>query len=153
NLSTSTTLQSGCTFTVASNGYLKSAAKTLTALAGCTIVINGGVSINQSSGLYAVSSALIPTTNSPTITLGSASTIEYNNTTAQNIQALNYANLKISGARAANNVVLPSSTIGISGTLDLTGLTFTTGIISVNANSTIDFNNPTGGQTIPALKT
>ena len=143
----STTLQAGCTFTVADGANLSTSKIITPAGAGCTFALNGMVSLNGSSGVtYHFTSA-----NSPILTLGSNSTIVYTNTTGQSISPLSYANLTITGARAATIITIPSGTIGISGVLDLTGLSFTTGSISMNTSSTINFNKATGGQTIPSL--
>lgn len=69
-------------------------------------------------------------------------TIDYNATTSQTINAVNYGNLSISGARTTNNVILASSgTIGISGTLT-TAATFTTGSYTVTGSS-VTFNGIT----------
>ena len=147
----SASLQAGCTFTVTSSGFFSDNHRAIFSLgAACAFVVNGGISTSLGGGIYG-SSGFVNSTNSPTLTLGSASTVLYNATWAQTITAINYANLSITGARTNTNVSFPSSgTVGISGTLDLTGLSFTSGTI-VTTSSTVDFNKITGGQTIPSL--
>lgn len=88
-----------------------------------------------------------------TLTPGSSnaftgSTIDFNGTGAQTINALNYNNLTISNSRISLPVLtLASGTIGIAGTLSYTA----TGFASVtNTGNTVDFNG-TGSQTIGAF--
>lgn len=76
-------------------------------------------------------------------------TVDYNASLTQKVNALNYKNLTVSGARATNNVVYDSTgTIGISGTFSPIA-TFTSGN-HVVTSSTINFNG-TGAQSIPAF--
>lgn len=88
-----------------------------------------------------------------TLTPGSSnaftgSTIDFNGSGAQTINALNYNNLTISNSRISLPVLtLASGTIGIAGTLSYTA----TGFASVtNTGNTVDFNG-TGSQTIGAF--
>ena len=77
------------------------------------------------------------------------STINFNGTGAQTVNAFNYNNLTISGARGANNVTLPNSgTIGVAGVFNPVAA-FAGGAYVVTG-STIVFN---GGslQSIPAF--
>jgi len=126
------------------------------------MVINGGISYNLSQGLIGSSSSYVFNNSNFTagstyiannLTLGSNSTVILSNTTAQTIEALSYANLTVTGARAATSVTFGTTgiaasngTIGISGTFDLSGTTFTTGGIIVTS-STVSYNG-TGSQTI-----
>lgn len=78
----------------------------------------------------------------------SALTVDYNATGAQVVNALNYYNLSISGARTTNNVTLSSGTITISGTFNPTA-SFTSGNYITTGN-TVDFNS-SSNQNIPAF--
>ncbi|WP_157474154.1 G8 domain-containing protein, partial [Flavihumibacter petaseus] len=76
-------------------------------------------------------------------------TVDYNATGAQTVNALNYNNLRISGARTTNSVTLANGgTIGIAGTFT-TPATFTSGSYIVT-NNTVNFNG-TSVQDIPSL--
>jgi hypothetical protein len=69
------------------------------------------------------------------------STVIYDGSGAQTIEAANYSNLTISGARGANNVTFANSgSIGVSYVFNPTA-TFTTGGY-ISTNSTIIFNAP-----------
>lgn len=66
-------------------------------------------------------------------------TVEYNANIAQTVDAFNFYNLNISGARTTSNVTLPNNgVIGISNVLNLTA-TFTSGVY-IRTNTTIDYN-------------
>ncbi len=76
-------------------------------------------------------------------------TVDYFATGAQSVNALNYFNLTISGARTTNSVTLVSSgTIGVSGTFTPSA-TFTSGNYVITS-STVDFNG-SSAQNIPAF--
>ncbi|MFA6455220.1 MAG: hypothetical protein WCW40_00250, partial [Bacteroidota bacterium] len=80
--------------------------------------------------------------NYTTVTLDPASTVEYAGT-SHTIAAVQYGDLTVSSSGA---ITLQSSgTIGIAGTFTAGTGTYTT------SGSTVDFNNATGGQTIPAI--
>ena len=78
-----------------------------------------------------------------------ALTVDYNASSAQTINALDYYNLKISGSRGSNNVTLASSgTISISGSFTVPA-TFSSGNYVVTG-STVHFNSGSS-QDIPAF--
>jgi len=97
-----------------------------------------------SSGTIGICGAYTPGAGVITIT---GSTVNFNGTGAQAINAVNYNNLTISNARSgANNITLANSgTIGIAGTFSPTA-TFGTGAYVITS-STIDYNG-TGAQSI-----
>lgn len=76
------------------------------------------------------------------------STVNYNGSGAQTISAGNYNNLTISNARGTANLTLPSGTISVAGTFDVSTLSAFTPV--VNASSVFDFTSA-GAQTIPAF--
>lgn len=76
-------------------------------------------------------------------------TVDYSATSAQSVNALNYFNLIISGARTTNSVTLASSgAISVAGTFTASA-TFTSGNY-VSTGSTVDFNG-SSAQNIPAF--
>ncbi len=127
------------------------AAATMTFGTSGTAAINGTFQTTDANGFSGATTTSIVSTNAPTITLGSASTVNYNGTGAQFVNGINYANLTISSARTgANNVTLdPSNTIGVSAAFTASA-TFGTGGYIITG-STINFNNATGGQTVTAF--
>ena len=79
-----------------------------------------------------------------------STTVDYNGGGAQSVNALNYYNLTISGARTTNNVTLASSgTIGVAASFSNTA-TFTSGGYVVTG-STVDYNG--GSQNATGLFT
>lgn len=109
-------------------------------------------SLNASGGARTFTSGAT-TGIAGTLTPGSSntltgSTINFNGTGAQTINALNYNNLTISGARISlPTLTLASGTIGIAGTLSYTA----TGFAAVTSTgNTVDYNG-TGSQTIGAF--
>ncbi|HEX8096454.1 MAG TPA: hypothetical protein VF507_00400, partial [Pyrinomonadaceae bacterium] len=84
-------------------------------------------------------------------TLGNL-TVDYNSAGAQTVSAVNYGNLTISGARAANSVTLaPSGTIGIAGTFNPSA-TFAGGGYVVTG-STVEYNGSGSAQSLPSAFT
>ncbi len=88
------------------------------------VTINGTLQTSNTVGLNGASNTTIANTNSPTITLGAASTIDYNAAVAQPITArTDYANLTTSGsgAKTLGGAVIASGniTIGTGTTLDV----------------------------------
>jgi fibronectin-binding autotransporter adhesin len=98
-----------------------------------------------SGGTTRILAALtIPATNTTYVLTGS--TVEYNGTTAQTVQPLNYDNLTIAGTRGGAAVTLSTTgTIGVAGVFTLTAATTTYTV----ANSTLDYNGG-GAQTLCA---
>jgi hypothetical protein len=92
------------------NGALDMAAFQITNTGSVTV--NGTLKTSKLEGLNGTTSALA---NTGGITLGNASTVEYNGTAAQTITPRDYNNLIISGNRGANTITLGSGTIGITG--------------------------------------
>jgi hypothetical protein len=78
----------------------------------------------------------------------SSLTVDYSATGAQTVNALNYYNLSISGARTTNNVTLSAGTINISGSFNPSA-SFTSGNYITTGN-TVDFNS-SSAQNIPAF--
>lgn len=137
------------TLTVGPTASLDMSTYKLTLSSGGGATIQGTVLTANSNGLTGGVNAAFDNTNSPTITIDNASTVNYNGDagTAQTITALNYGNLTISGSRA-NDVVLASGSIGVAGVFAPTA-TFTSGGY-VNTGNTINFSASTA-QSIPAF--
>jgi CSLREA domain-containing protein len=106
---------------------------------------NTGARILAGAGTIGIFNVFTPGTNSYTIT---GSTVNFNGTGAQTVNAFNYNSLSISGARTVNNVTLASGTIGIAGIFSPTA-SFTSGVYVITGN-TIDFNGSIP-QAIPAF--
>ncbi|MES2654387.1 MAG: T9SS type A sorting domain-containing protein [Bacteroidota bacterium] len=106
----------------------------------------GGNRVLTNTGTIAISGTF--TVGAGTYT-NTGSTIDFDGTGAQTINAFNYNNLIVSGARTTNNVTLVNGgTIGVAGTFT-SSATFTSGTIVVTGN-TFDFNG-TGAQTVNAF--
>ena len=132
------TVSSGATFVAGSNQIFQTGSGT------ANVIINGKFQTTNAGGFSGAASGSILTSNL-SITVGSASTVEYNKTGAQTISPFNYANLSISGNRNFNNITLASGTIGVSGTLSITATKVTS---YITTGSTVDFNG-SGAQSIP----
>ena len=132
-------VESGATFTTANNK--------VTLGAGSNTTINGTLNtantsaspiFGTASSTFDVVTNVAPT--APVVTLGNTSTVNYNATTAQFIQPLQYNNLTISGSNRSGNVVFETTgIISVSG-LFTTTATFTTGNAYQTANSSFRFN-------------
>lgn len=103
--------------------------------------LNGTGAFNMASGTALNISGNLTYGGSATASLDCTSTLNITNTASQNIPALNYGNLNLTGGA---RVLASSGTTGICGTL-----TPGAGAITVTG-STIDFNG-SGAQTIPAF--
>jgi autotransporter-associated beta strand protein len=140
NSSTAATFN--CTSTLNIAG---AASQTIPAANYGNLNISGGPRILANSGTIGICGTFTPGSGGFTIT---GSTIDFNGTGAQTINAFSYNNLTISGARTINNVTLAGGTINVAGTFSPTA-TFTTGNYVVTGN-TINYNGP-DGQTIVAF--
>ncbi len=86
------------TFTLATGTTLTASTYTLTFGTSGTATINGKFQTANTNGFSGTASTSIVSTNTPTITLGTGSTVEYNSTSAQTITTANpYYNLLVSG--------------------------------------------------------
>ena len=129
------------------------------------VVVNGGLIVNSGSYLdmstFVLSGTLASISNSGTIRTQCQSNppvpvnktwpglFQYSSTVGfQTIVSGSYTNLTISNNVAgSSNTYSPTGTINISGTFTPTALTTPATVVT---GSTINFNNATGGQTIPA---
>ncbi len=135
--------------------YNGTSAQTIAPFNYNNLLISGARTTNNvtfaSSGTVGIAGAM---TMSATFTSGAyvttGSTINYNGTGAQTVNAFSYNNLTISGARTSNYVTLASSdTIRIANAFSPSA-TFTSGDY-VRTGSTISFNG-SGAQTIPSFR-
>jgi hypothetical protein len=100
-----------------------------------TVSIIGTLKSANVFGLSGSASTTLVSTNNPTITLGSSSTIEYNGAGGQTISVRpDYANLLISGDRGGIAITLPQGTIGVTGnvTSTATNTSYTTTLDTVD---------------------
>lgn len=125
------------TLTVGSSGTLDMVNNQITGTG--TVTINGTFSTTKSSGFSGGASTAIANTLT-SVTLGSASTIDYSSSSSQTITVENYANLSNSGNGSRT---FPTGTVGISGTFTTGSGDYTIG------NSTVTFNG-SSAQSIPA---
>lgn len=132
--------------------------------ASSTININGYLQTSNTNGLSGSSSTTLKSSNSPSITLGASSTIEYNSNSTQTISTrTDYANLKATGTgtknagamtvngsiEILNGVVLNMGTNVLSGSFTTSGTgifrTANTGLTPVPANLTWSFEYDANG--------
>lgn len=128
---------SGSTF-----NYTGSAAQSVAPFNYNNLTISGsrGANVVTLSGNINIAGTFSPTA---TFTTGgrydaSASTITFDNTTAQTVPTFSYGNLTLAGARGANNLTL-SGTVGVSGVFTPSA-SFTSGNY-VTSGSTVDYNS------------
>ncbi|MCU0442943.1 MAG: hypothetical protein MUE96_11140, partial [Bacteroidia bacterium] len=110
------------TITIGPNGILDAGSGIISFGTGTkTITINGTFRTANTNGFTGSATTAIANTNTPTVTLGAASTIEYSAATAQTVTArTDYANLTMS-----NGSKTVSGTITLSGALTInTGATY-----------------------------
>ncbi len=126
------------TLTLASTATLDAAAQVITFGAGASATINGTLKTANTNGLMGSTNTTFNNTNSPTITLGATSTVEYNASTAQAFStSLNYNNVTISG----NSTKTISGASTISGTLTLTAGVLDAGnVLTVPSTGSIVYN-------------
>jgi hypothetical protein len=106
----------GNTLTVSSGTTFDAANNVISFGATATAQIDGTFRNSNANGFSGSVSTSIASTNSPTVNLGSSSTVQYNGTGSQAVTArTDYANLTISGSRAGGTVTLAAGTIGITG--------------------------------------
>ena len=105
---------------------------------------SGSPVITLASGTIGVSSTFLTTASGVTYSI-SGNTINYNGAGAQSINAFNYNNLTISGARGGATVTFPIGTVGIAGTYTTSGATNVSYSVTDN---TIAYNAAIGGQSI-----
>ncbi|MDD5732064.1 MAG: hypothetical protein PHU42_04195, partial [Patescibacteria group bacterium] len=117
------------TLTVASGSTLNAGTSIETFGTSGTVTINGTFKTANTVGFSGSATTAINSTNTPTITLGGSSTIEYNSGVAQAVTArTDYANLTFSGAGTKTTA---SGTITASGTWSDSSTT------ALNTNNTI----------------
>lgn len=104
---------------------------------------NNANRVLASSGSVAIANTFSPGAGAYTIT---GSTVNFNGTGTQTVNAINYNNLTISGARSAATVTLTAGTIGVAGVFSPTA----TSVTFVSTGNTIDYNSA-GAQTIAAF--
>ena len=104
--------------TVAAGSVLNGGTTSILFGTTCTITINGKFQTANTNGFSGTSSTALRSTNTPTITLGGSSTIEYNAAGAQTVTTRTYNNLVLSGSgnKTISNGTTISSNLSISGT-------------------------------------
>lgn len=137
---------SGNTLTVSSGSIFDAANNTISFGSGATASIQGTFRTANTLGFSGGASTALSSTNTPSVSLGSSSTVQYNGTGSQTVTARSdYANLTISGARSGGTVTLASGTIGLTGTFTASA-TSATYVTSGNT-----FNYKGSGQSIAAF--
>lgn len=151
------------TLSIGSTSTLDASTRIISFGSGGAITINGKFATANTNGFIGATNTAINNTNTPTVTLGSSSTIEYNSSSSQTVStSTDYINVTISG----NSTKTLAGTSTISGTLTLAGGTFdaanmltvpTTGSI-IHAGGTIinytlpstlaNYTPPTGTNTL-----
>lgn len=106
--------------------------------------LTGGARTLANSGVIGICGTYTP--GSPMTITGS--TINFNGTGAQTINAIPYNNLSISNARGSANLSSPAGTIAVGGTFDVSTLSAYTPV--VDPASVFDFTSA-GAQTVPAF--
>ncbi|MFI5140853.1 MAG: T9SS type A sorting domain-containing protein [Bacteroidia bacterium] len=128
-----------------------------------TIVVNGKLQTSNTAGLSGGAATTITNATAITLTLGAASTIEYNSGSAQVVTALTYANVIITN----NSVKTAAGACTFSGALTINATaTFAAGNFTHNIagnfinngtftsnNSTFNFTPSTNAQTISGTST
>jgi hypothetical protein len=107
------------------------------------LVLNGTFRTNNTSGFSGTAATSIVSTNAPTVTFGTSSTVEYYATAAQAVSArTDYRNLIFTGAstKTLGGAVTALGTVVINtgATLALNGFTFSTNGTSLTNNGTIN---------------
>ena len=139
---TTLTSASPITFTIGSGGGVYAGSQIIPAINYYNITVTGARTTNNvvlaSSGIIGIVSSF---TNSATFTTGAfvntGSTVSYNGSSTQTITAFSYNNLTIGGTSRSGAILLPSSTINVAGTFNVsyTGSpTFSTSGNTLNLN-------------------
>jgi hypothetical protein len=132
------TLANSKTITVASGSTLDAGTSSIQMGTSATVTVNGTFKTANLDGFSGTTSTAIKSTNSPTITLGGSSTIEYNAASGtQTVTARSdYANLTLSGG---GTKTMPGTAMTIAGNFTMSGTaTATAGnALTVNGNFTI----------------
>lgn len=136
--SATSTFDCASTFTLAST-----ASQTIPAWNFGNLSAGGGPRVLVSSGTIGICGTFTPGAGAYTIT---GSTVNFNGTGNQTVNAFNFNNLTISGSRTAATVTLASGTVGVAGNFSVTA----TGTSYTVTGNTVDFNG-TGAQTIGAF--
>lgn len=117
SLTGNATIGNGNTLSVAASSTLSAANNSISFGTSASAAILGTFRTANSAGFTGSTSTSLSTTNNPTVTLGSASTVQYNGSASQVISArTDYAHLTISGSRSVgSSITLASGTIGLTG--------------------------------------
>lgn len=108
--------------------------------------LSGGARVLANSGTIGICGTFTPGAGAYTIT---GSTLDFNGTGAQTINAFNYNNLSISNPRTTNNITLAPGTIDVAGIFNPSSVTFSSGVVVVTGN-TINFSSA-AAQTMPTF--
>ncbi len=112
------------TFTLAAGVILNAGTNLLSFGTNGNAVINGVLQTANTAGFSGTAITTISNLNTPTITIGSISTIVYNSALLQNITGGTFANIQISNGAAAKNAIA-DLTLGASNTFTLdAGVTY-----------------------------
>ncbi|MFC5193161.1 YDG domain-containing protein [Algoriphagus aquatilis] len=110
------TLAASRTLTVAAGSILNAGSSTITFGASGTATINGTFITADTEGFSGTAGSAISSTNTPTINLGSNSTVEFSAASTQTLTVRSdYANLTLSGG----SKTVGSGTLGVSGNLSI----------------------------------
>lgn len=153
------TLAASKTLTVSSGATLDAGTSVITFGTSGTATINGVFQTANANGFSGAASTAISSTNSPVISLGSSSTVEYNAAGAQTVTGrADYANVKLStsGAKSAGGAMTLSGDLTLGGSATFAAGTSLTHAFSRNwvvntsaatpfsytTSSTLNFNAP-----------
>ncbi|RYY85003.1 MAG: hypothetical protein EOO15_18085, partial [Chitinophagaceae bacterium] len=116
--------------TIDAGSTLNAAAFQITADNNALLTINGTIKTANTAGLSGAAGTTLSSTNSPSLTLGSASTVEYNAVAAQAVTARSdYANVVITG----NSIKTAGGAMTLSGDLTINSTaTFAAGALTHN---------------------
>jgi hypothetical protein len=116
--------------------------QTVTAMDYYNLTISNTSGVNTLVGTIGVSNNFTPSAGA--LTDAGTSTVDFNNATGgQSISAFNYYNLTVSNSSGVNTLL---GSIGVRNIF-----TPSAGPLTAAGTSTVDFNNATGGQSVPAF--